>query len=38
MKIFEDMSDFEKDVISTMDALFEKAFKSRNDHLLFKYY
>ncbi len=33
MKIFEDMSDFEKDVISTMDALFEKAFKSRNDHL-----
>ena len=33
MKISEDMSDFQKDVVITLDNLFEKAFKSKYDNL-----
>lgn len=32
MEFSEDMSDFQKDVVLTLDSLFEKAFKSRHDN------
>ena len=32
MEVSEDMSDFQKDVVLTLDSLFEKAFKSRHDN------
>lgn len=32
MEVSEDMSDFQKDVVLTLDSLFEQAFKSRHDN------